>query len=107
MKQMMIIAGNARARLVMADRERFNENDWVADTDKGAPKTDAKKEAQKKDNELIDKLRAKIKDESAKIKDKKDAAKEAQQKLVEGLKKRANELWKKWSFNDVPLYKLT
>jgi hypothetical protein len=99
---------NAATRL-KADRERYHELEWGhGDPSKHKEEQDkkAKQEQYKKDDEIVNKLREKIQHEQEGLKKLEGPAKEAKQKFIKGLKKRANDIWKKWSLSEVPLYKI-
>lgn len=97
------------ATRLKADRGNHNEYDWHSqhskeDPDAAAKK--AKKEQYQKDHDIVNGLRKKIQDEQEKLKGKKGPERDAGERLIKGLKERANKIWGKWSLSDIPLYKI-
>lgn len=95
----MKIKIEAAAR-IKADRDRFGE----LELEKQHSNPD--KEKLQKANEMIDKIREQIKDKTFDLKNKEGLAKQTLQGVIEGLKKKANQLWHGVNPDAEPIYKV-
>lgn len=90
----------------MARWDRDSGFDWHIQKEKESgydPEKEQKKADHKRDMDLIDRIRSEI----DKLKTLDDSKKESQKRLIDGMKKRANDLWLKWDKAKKPIYVLS